>query len=323
MAVTSSDIKFYRSASWIDGASGGGAIGTTEITGGANAIFPNISDEERTAGGSRYRKLYVKNDNSEDLGALNTLFGITTPTPQADYIRMKPGTDSDIQSDASAYTNWAGAGILDADASAGASSIDVEFDTNDGVYDGDDIRIDDGTNVEYHTVSGAPAWTGNVATITLTGTLSNSFAAADSPVVTTMLDFGTLEPTKNTWVETLTAGAYDEAQVVLYNEGTITESWTLTFTDASGSFSVSGASVGAVGTGSIASDFQPSNGTSSYFKLPTAGWSGGTPSSGDTVTWNTVHAAKSAWAKLVWGAGISSFAATANQYEFTLKTESE
>jgi hypothetical protein len=305
MAVSSSDIKLYKALVNNDTAANGGKISPNLVTSGAVAdLFPNVTDAELAAGGTRYRKVFAKNENADDIAWQNVLARLKQMTAGNDWYRIKPGTDTDAQAEAEAYTDWSGTGTLNSAASIGDTSIEVLYDDADGVYDGANLLISDGGVTEVATVSGAPAWAGNVATVTLSAGLANGFTTAAQVETRPALD--DLTPTKNSWVETLTAGAFDESQVVLYNKGTVSGSFTLTFTDGSGSFSVSEATLGAIGTGSIAADFQPANGTSYYFKLPAAAWSGGTPSSGDTITWNTVHAARSVWMKEKWNAGAGS-----------------
>lgn len=319
MAVTSSDIKLYKASVNNDTDANGGKISANLVTsGGVENIFPNITDEKLEAGGVRYRKVFPKNENTSDIAWKNVAARISARTAGDDYYRLKAGTDTDVQAAADDYTDWAGTGVVSSAITAGDSSIEIEYDAADGVFDGAEILISEGGVTEKVTVSGAPAWASNVATLTLAAAISNSFTTAATAA--TLVDLGDLEPTKNSWVETLTAGAYDEAQVVLYNVGTITGSFTLTFTDGSGNFSVSEATIGAIGTGAIGSDFQPTNGASSYFKLPSAGWIGGPPSSGDTITFNTVHAAAGLWMKETWPALASSL--TANTATLSVTGES-
>lgn len=59
MAITASDIKFYKS----DGTdSTGGAISATEITDNTlNNLFDDVTGDEASSGAVEYRKIFVKN----------------------------------------------------------------------------------------------------------------------------------------------------------------------------------------------------------------------------------------------------------------------
>jgi len=306
MAVTSSDIKFFKAA-----ATTGGRRSSTSLADGAkHALFPAITPEQLTAGGSRIRKLFAKNENAEGLGWTGAGPYIKTVTQADDYLRIILGDSEDDATDAAAYTDWAGAGDLASAASPGDVSITVDYDAADGVWDGATIVLTEGTVREQAVVSGAPAWTGNQAVLTLASGLTGSFSAG--AVVSTVPDTETVKGAISSWIETLTGtAAYDEAQAVAPNVGAVTDSWTLTFTDNSGSFSVSGAYSGAIGTGSTAVDFEPTNGSGYYIQLPAAGWSGDTPALGDTITWNTQAAEQAVWVKNIWAASTTNYAGNA------------
>ncbi len=84
----------------------------------------------------------------------------------------------------------------------------------------------------------------------------------------------------------------DSGHPVIVDAGTITETWTVTVTDAAtGAVALSGASVGAVGTSNLGADLSPANpGGGVYFTLEVAGW-GGTATTGDELTFTTTAVA--------------------------------
>lgn len=306
MAVESSEVKLYRAAVNSDAGTNGGAISATEIvTNVLNNLFPNVSEAERTAGLTRYRKAFVRVEDPDDSDFDSVLLWIDEASAADDYFFLRPGTDTDTQADISSETDWVGTGEIDTFTSS--TEIAVEFPSAAGVHDGDTIRLDDGAGtVEFATVSGAPSWAGLVATITLASALVNTFSAGDK--VSVCVDLGDLATAFGSWVETCAGdGAYDEAgnPLTLYDIGTISESWTLTFSSPT-AFSVSGAAVGSVGSGNTSTDFQPANGGSYYFKLAAAGWSG-TWASGDTVTFTTTHCGAAFWVKEVVPAGAAAY----------------
>ena len=143
-------------------------------------------------------------------------------------------------------------------------------------------------------------------TFSISGELGYNFSATTT-IVSAIVDLGTVQKSTSGWVETSSSGTYDETTypVVTYNVGTVTDSWTLTFTDAT-NFAVVGTNTGSAGAGDINTDFQPANGASYYFNVNADGW-GGSWALGDTVTFNTVHAGKAIWVKEVVPAGIASY----------------
>lgn len=307
MSISASEILFYRAVNNNDTATNGGRIGTTQVVDGSlNSLFPNVSHSERVDGITRYRKMFLRNRNAAGLSMYSGEVWIGTRSLADDYFQLKAGTDSDNQTDAEGYTNWAGTGLLDSAAGSGETSIDVEFDTSSGVWDGAAVHITDGVNTVDLAVDGTPSWVGNVATLALSESLGYNFSAATT-VVAAIVDLGTVEKSSSGWLESSSVGVYNETTypVTTYNVGTVTDSWTLTFTSAT-EFSATGLNTGSVGSGDITTDFQPANGSSYYFMIDADGW-GGTWALGDTVTFNTVHAGKSVWVKEVVPAGVASY----------------
>lgn len=95
----------------------------------------------------------------------------------------------------------------------------------------------------------------------------------------------------------------------LFPIGTRDDSWTLLFSSST-AFSITGDHYGVAGGGpfSKSSDAKPTNGSSFYFQVGTAGWSG-TWTSGDTLEFDTVSSSKAVWLKEVVPAGIDPHAA--------------
>lgn len=307
MSISTSEIKFYKAANNNDTVGNGGIISDTEIVDNTlNNLFPNVTSAERVAGKGRYRKAFMRNENTGDLTFQSMEVWIGAKSTGDDYFQLKAGTDTDTQAEADDYINWAGAGTLHSVAGSGENSLEVDYDTNSGVFSGESVTVhlDDETNEVDVDVVGTPSWEGNKATFDISGELGNNYGT--DTVVSTVIDLDDIETSSDSWVETSGAGTYDEATypVVTYNLGTVKDSWTLTM-GAGGSFSVTGARTGAVGSGDITSDFRPVNGASYYFKIDKDGW-GDSWAEGDTITWNTVHAGKGIWARETVPAGIAS-----------------
>lgn len=304
MAIQASDIKFYKSSVVSDESNNGGGKSANEVvTGVKNNLFPNVTHSERVAGVVRYRKEFVQNEESTGLTMQSTRVWIGRKTPADDYIEIKAGTDVDTQANATGYTQWAGAGVLNENITGGVTnSFDVVFDTSgSGVYNGSVVHVGDGTNEEFITLDSTAGvvWSGATATLTIaeSGTVDHNYAQTVTIVATTV-SLGNLVASFDNWAETnVHGGTYDESTypIVTYNEGTVEDSFTITFTGA-GAFSVSGTVTGSLGAGTTAVDFQPANGASYYFKLDKDGWSG-TWTSGDSIDFDTHHAAGGLWVK--------------------------
>lgn len=142
MPAGASDIKFYKSSVITNDTTNGGVISANEITDNIiNNLFPDLTDAERTAGGTRYRKLFTKNTNSNDIAIEGVAAYIGCPSFAGDAMLIKAGTDTDTQAAADDYTSWSSAGTLNAGVSAAATELVVNFETAAGVYDDDVIRI--------------------------------------------------------------------------------------------------------------------------------------------------------------------------------------
>jgi hypothetical protein len=297
MAIIDDQIKFYKSIYVNDSLTNGGRIGTTlMIDDSLNNLFRNVQSAERATGIDLYRKFFIKNENPNDLSLENPKFRIANVSSGESYFEITDGTDQDNQSAADDYTDWYGSGYLHANINSGESSFSVDCKKPSGYPSGSLLKISHGIQQAEVLMIGSPSWNGNLATINISGEVGFNFLK-DVTVVSAILPLANLTPSFSNWMETSVGGSYDETTypIILYNIGAITESWTLTFTSST-TFSVSGAIVGDIGSGSITNSFIPVNESSYYFNLNKDGWIGSWLS-GDTITFNTVHAAKSVWAK--------------------------
>lgn len=99
MAILMANIKFYQCTVWNEGDTHGGDIDTgSEITSGADQnIFDDVSDAERVAGDTEYRKIYVRNENADTWEAVKAWISQFTLASN-DEISIKLGTPSGVQS---------------------------------------------------------------------------------------------------------------------------------------------------------------------------------------------------------------------------------
>ncbi len=321
MTILNSELKFYKSATVDDTAANGGRMSANEIISGVvQNVFPHVLKAERDAGSTKYRKLFCKVQNDNDETLLGAQFWFDKPTAADDWCVMWPGTQRDAQGDITGSERIYGCAALSADAAAGGSTLVVEVEDASlvGIFqDGDTIRVTDKDtpdsttgNEEFHTISGAPVVSGTEVTITIAGTLASDYTVASSSRAMSVYEPGDVLCSVDNWVETSVGGTYDEGAypVITDNIGTVEQTWTLTFTDAN-SYTVSGDTVGDVGSGNISADFAPQNPDWSkpYFTLESAGF-GGTWAAGDTIVFQTHPAAVPIWEKRVVPAGAASFA---------------
>ena len=307
MSIAQAELKLYKSTVINDTGANGGRMSASEAVDAVkNNIFPDVSVSERTAGITRWRKLFAKVANAASLALQNPKIIIETITPGGDHVEIAAGTYEDTQSGLGTPRLYGG-GPLNANVSATASSIDVLVeDAAAGLFaDGDTIRISDRATVdgagneEFMTIAtSGVSYVGNVATLTLTAGLVNGYTASATRV-SSVYQPADIAGAVSSWVETSTSGTYDEVgnPVAVDSIGGVSQAWTLTFSSAS-AFSVTGDTLGSVGSGTISGDFAPNNPDFSapYFTLLSAGWAG-TWASGDTITFRTDPAAAPIWLK--------------------------
>ena len=322
-----SDLVLNKSVTVSDADSNGGRMSYTQVSSNVlNNMFPNVTETQRTSGVTRYRKFFFRNKNSSNETGANSRIWVSLRSTGGDYYRMKAGTDTDVQSAADDYTDWLGTGYIRSVLAADSTTILATFDNPNGVYNGSLLRLSDSSGgEEFLTVKAAAgvSWNGNNATILCTSGARATYPASQNCTVAGVVELGSIICATGSWVESSVSGTYDEATypVQVNNNGTVTDTWTLTFTSAT-TFSVTGTNTGLVGTGSRSSDFQPINalcGTGDYyFILRSAGW-GGTWATAESVTFSTTHSAKGVWIKEVVPAGTA--AATQNTMTTKLYTE--
>lgn len=320
MAISSDQLKFYKSLYINDSVTNGGRISSDLVTNNAmNNLFRNIQYDELQSGIVLYRKFFIKNENPLDIKLENPKIWISNISSGEDYFTIIKGTDTDNQEIADDYTDWCGCGVLATNVGSGENVIDVTFKQVYGIPNLNTIRIFDNLNNNELEIVGEPIWNGSVATITLNGEVGFDFLK-DTTLVSSIVELDNLETSVLDWLENSILGVYDESSypLILYNIGTITESWTLTFKSSS-SFEITGAVTGSIGYGSINAMFSPSNGAGYYFTLSKYGW-GGSWLIGDTITFKTVHSAQGIWIKEDVPAGCNS--QSNNMLQLSLKGES-
>ncbi|MBF0422633.1 MAG: hypothetical protein HQL73_06545 [Magnetococcales bacterium] len=337
MAIQSSELKYYKPASVNDTGTNGGRMSANEIVSAVkNNIFPDVSQAERANGTSRHRKVFFKVSSADNLALQNARIFLEQSTAGGDRIVMFPATQTGTQSAITGAERKYGVGQLQSGAAVGDSSVVVTVESGDDAVfqDGDLIRVSNQANVNDSTgkeewirlaSTGGVAWNGDQATLTFASgqVLANPYLASNTRV-SSVIEAGTVEPTVTGWTETTASGTYDETlhPVIPDAIGAIREVWTLTFTSPT-NYSVVGAVIGAVGTGSIGGGtFAPDNPDFTghpYFELADSGW-GGTWQAGDSLTFTTTPAAYPVWFKHIVPAGTDS--SSVSNFVFAMSGES-
>jgi len=325
MTILKTELLFYKSKIVSADATNGGRMSANQIISGVvNNVWPHVLKAERDAGSTLYRKLFAKVANDLDETLLSATMWNDLPTDGDDWIVLFAATQRDTQADITGTERLYGCGTLNTDVAAGGSTIivDVEDATLTGIFaDTDTIRITDMAdpdavtgNEELLTISGAPSVVGTTVTITVAETLANAYTVASGTRVMSIYPVGDIKCTTDNWVETSTAGTYDEGAYppIIDNIGTVDETWTLTFTDAT-NYTVVGDTLGTIGSGTTAADFAPVNADFSkpYFTLEFAGFAG-TWAAGETIVFQTHPAAAPIWLKRVVPAGAASLSGNKN-----------
>lgn len=337
MSIQPEELRWYRSAVVSDAGGNGGRMSANHSASGVKGnIWPDVSQAERASGSLKYRKLYIKVANPDNLVLQEARVFVETFTPADDEVTLIPGDFGDTQADLTGSERQYGAGQLDADASAAATSITVltEGGAASGIFqNGDLVRVSDKSSVddtegteEYLRLaaSGAVSWDGDVATLTFDAgvELGASYLAAQTRVAS-VIEAGDVQAQVDDLGVTSASGTYDDAEhpPEVDHIGGISQVWTVTFTGAT-TFDVTGDTVGSVGSGGTGADFSPNNPDFDrpYFTLPAAAW-GGTWTNGDSLVFTTHPAAVPVWYKRRVPEGASSFAA--NQVIVAIAGESE
>lgn len=330
MPVLTSEIKWQRSANFNDSAANGGRLSNSIIADDIrNNIFPNVTQAERAAGLTRYRKIFIKNINAAGEAAQQPKVFVENLTAGDDRVVLFEGTQTDVQSGITGSERLYGCGQLNQNTGTNAIEIEVEVeDPADDIFqDGDLIRISDKDDVngtgqeEYARLYGDPSYAGNVATLTLQAPLGGQYDAIDTRV-SSVIEGDDIVAAVDSVNVTSTAGTFSEGShpITVDNRGAIEQNWTLTFTGAT-TFTVAGDTVGSVGSGNVGANFEPTNpGTSQpYFTIDYLAF-GGTFQSGDTITFSTSPAAMPIWCKHVVPAASASQAN--NEAVFAIDFES-
>ena len=333
MSIERTDIKYYKSLTYNDTVSNGGRRSNTLLlSGSSNQMFPVITSAERAAGSLKYRKIFVQIESVQNLPLIDPKIYIENPTPAQDMVFFFPGTKSDIQSGITGTERKYGCGVLETSVVAGGTTLVVqtESSTVDIFQDGDLVRISNKSNIDDTTaqvteevvlVTGTPLRQGSIITIPI-APLTFDYTSGISRV-SSVYQPGTLAPSIENLLVTSSSGIYNSSDhpISLYSKATIDQTWTVRFLSAS-QVSVTGDSVGALGTFSATSDIAPINPQTSspYFRIPVTGLSGSFTLN-DLISFKSNSQSVGLWFQRIVPAGTASF--TGNKFVVVVEGESE
>ena len=272
---------------------------------------------EREAGSRKYRKTFCKNENDDDLTLYYALIWLDIVTPGDDWVTIFEGTqtDTDPATVASSEPHY-GCAFLNADVAVDATAVTVNVENAElapgGAYpifrQGDKVRFTNkvtpdspsGTE-EIVTITSTPTVANDVqTTFSFTPALANPYTVAEGGRVSSILEPTSIDVVASvgTATPTTTSGTFDDSttgNVTADNIGTIQETYTITFDDAS-VFTCRDAGNNVIGSGNISTTFAPQNSVFSkpLFTILAAAW-GGTWAAGETVQFTTVPASVPVW----------------------------
>lgn len=300
--MLSTDLKVFRPLA-------NGRCGSTVINSGTvQNVFAHVTSAQRATGITRRAKTFWAITNTDNLPLLDPEVYHDKPTQSLEeyvvkWLSTQRTTEAGLEAEMAA-ADLVGTGILAANIAIGASTFSVTVKNaallpggaHDIFKNGKKIKVcshstalaTDGAE-ETKTISGTPTYSGLTVTITVTVAFTTAFTANGTTRVSSLINPGQLQPSNTAPVKTSAAGTIDFATypLILDNQGTVEEDWTLTWTDAT-HFTLSGDTLGNHGSGVVGTDFAPSNTdfTRPYFTL-SAGALGGTWAAGNTLTFTT------------------------------------
>ncbi|RLA21687.1 MAG: hypothetical protein DRQ62_09195 [Gammaproteobacteria bacterium] len=289
-----------------------GRVSATQVVDGyKNGLFRDTTPGELLSGITHTEKCFYKIDNATNTQGVNARFFIADITVGDSRAVLFAGDQRNIVADLTGSERKYGAGRLNADVLASATSIVVDVEPGNGaalIYQaGDELRLADGINKEFAIIDSV-VWVVDQATITLTAGLQYPYLSATPTTVSSCIKAAAIECTTDSWSLTSTAGTYDIASypTETNNLGTVEQTWTGTFTSTT-DYTMTGDTVGNVGNGNIASDFSPINAdfAKKYLTILAAGF-GGSFQIGDTFTVITHPATQPLFCDLIIPPGAAS-----------------
>jgi len=200
MAFTIDDILFYQCAFWNEGDSHGGPINTANKISTSkplNNIFDDVSDSERTAGDTEFRKIYVRNENEltwAEVHAWISQFTLSTDDEVSILLGGTKSKASDVVPLTGTVTFAASTAVVGSD-----TSFLSELAVGEKIYNATDdaegdakaiASIEDDTHLTLAAVYAGT--TGASKTANVAGIDQSTFVSPDSKTHVDALDIGNL-----------------------------------------------------------------------------------------------------------------------------------
>lgn len=300
--VQANDIFLMRAVNNSDLPNNGGRMSESQAVGGSkNNVWPDVGPEERLIGSISYRKVFVRNANALNLTLGNAKIFISQITPGNDRVLIFSGSQTDVQSAFLSTLRQYGGGQLAANMAVGATTLSVSCENGaDNIFlFGDLIRIANGVTVEFKRIT-AVTINADIASITINSGVGAGYLASNT-LVSSCIEAGDLKCETTSYVKSAAVGTFNNTvfPVLCSNLGTVEQTVIVTFSSPT-AFYVSGSTLGALGNGTIGSNFVVTNPKYSapYFTIQSAMW-GGTWAANDSLTFDTHPSAYPIWEKRI------------------------
>lgn len=313
MSITNAELKAYRSVAISDSGSNGGLMSDMQVISGVSAnLFGNASALERSLGAVRFRKIFYKVANPDNIALVSPRFWQDSNTAGQDRVVFFPASQRDTQSGITGLETLYGMGLLSVGELAGSSSLTVDVEAGTAIIfrDGDLIRVSDKAtpmavgNEFWVRLDAVPVVVGSVVTLSLESPLPVNFLSGAK--VSSVYESTNIAPSLVGMAVSSAGGGIAtnwEDFATATSIGSIDQNWTLTFTSAT-AFDISGDTIGAVGSGSIAATSGPYHAAVGglYFQI-LSGLFEGAFLTGDTITFTTHPASAALWMRRTIPAG--------------------
>lgn len=306
MSVTQSDCACFAAVdqSWDTPSANGGRPSNIKLT--SNVLYnvwQAVTTAQKTAGQELCYKIFFKNSNSAGEIGMTPWMCVTKPNPTDEWNWIVEGDQDNHQSDLTGTERRYTCSDLNANVSAGATSIALQLDAvelKDCYQTGDTVVVYDSrlslanSSCVWETAKiTAVAQAGSVLTLTLETGLQNAYTQATGKCAGIIKCSSGFGPSVGNYAQAGT-GTYNHADypVTLNNAGTVRQDWTLTY-DGAGNVDVTGDALGSLGSFPISADIAPVNPVFSkpYFTVDFAGH-GNAHLAGDTFKFSTYASVK-------------------------------
>lgn len=233
MAISAADLKKYHSLTNSSTAGNGGAINlNSAITSGVKEnIFPKITDAERIAGVTKYRKVYLRNENADAYTSVKCWIQAGTPsTDSAITISgagsfSQQGNDVEITGITFSFTNNSADVTAQSDCHLAVSVGERIFNSSDDTNTS--ARVISAIAADGLTITLASAYPGTShvsAAATVCAATGNTFVSPNTISHADVLDLGTLTQDQS-------VGVWIKYVVDATSAGYVSDTFTLRFSD--------------------------------------------------------------------------------------------